>query len=449
MTSFRVKRLSCIVAAIILALSSTTVAARTKGTAEKQPRVVEDPIPHPATYEVGDTLKVLFYEPLNATNSKWTVAEHPKVPGPSFYLHTELSGRFVVQKDWRITIPVIGSVVVANRDPDEVKDRLTAAFSKVIGHPGFVTVSIVARKPIYVVGPVKKPGSYKYAPSLTPLDIVALAGGVAQSRPEKWETVEALRESGNERASLDRLRQAWARHAVLTSELTGKPLAIPSALIELSGMSGAEKLVAIQKAERVPVIQARAEHIKSLDVAVKTAQKLIEIDLGRIPTLQKDITARQHRVDGFRKLHASGSATNSSVDAALAELAEAEDRRANVTTKVNNDRRRLALAKINAALFESKVKADLSKQVAHCQREIDQLTPQISADARIVNLLRSRNTENADAHLRFKIVRGSKVIKANITTILHPGDLLEVETDQPLGAETTSASGYQELSLQD
>ena len=40
------------------------------------------------------------------------------------------------------------------------------------------------RQPVYVLGPVKNPGAYKYAPGMTVLHAVALAGGLDRAPVE-------------------------------------------------------------------------------------------------------------------------------------------------------------------------------------------------------------------------------------------------------------------------
>ena len=192
--------------------------------------------PSPMTYSVGDRLKLSFYEPLSIPDKgDWTSIGKPQLPGPSYYQHPELSGDYSIQSDWTISIPIIGTVIVAHRDAKDVEADLTKAFERIIGHSGFMSISVVERKPLYIIGPVKQQGSYKYEPGLTPLNLVALAGGVLRNQEERWGVVEAVREAGKEEAATDRLCLLLAQNAVLRAELHSAPIALPAQLVRTQG----------------------------------------------------------------------------------------------------------------------------------------------------------------------------------------------------------------------
>ena len=55
---------------------------------------------------------------------------------------------------------------------------LAVSFTSVIGRSANIDVKILERSPIYVVGPVKNPGAYKYVPGMIVLHALALAGGL-------------------------------------------------------------------------------------------------------------------------------------------------------------------------------------------------------------------------------------------------------------------------------
>ncbi|TIU60966.1 MAG: exopolysaccharide biosynthesis protein, partial [Mesorhizobium sp.] len=64
-------------------------------------------------------------------------------------------------------------------------------FNQLLGRKGLVNILSLERSPIYVLGPVRNPGSFKYAPGMTILHAVALAGGLNQSSSEPWQQIEA------------------------------------------------------------------------------------------------------------------------------------------------------------------------------------------------------------------------------------------------------------------
>jgi polysaccharide biosynthesis/export protein ExoF len=371
---------------------------------------------------VGDKLKLSFYEPLAA--DKWSDGRNGQ-PGPSFVLRVEFSGEYVVAPDWSVTVPVIGRVIAAHRTAEDVVNDLTTPFSKLIGHAGSVTATIVSRLPIYVVGPVKTPGAYPFSPGLTPLSAVALAGGALNQEPDRWALVEAMQIAGKHASAVERLQRVLAQYAVLRAELDGKPFKVPDQLVRLVGEQRASDLAATEAARRASVLEAQAHRSHGFESAIDTAEQTISIDQSRLPPLQESINARQVRTDGLLSLMRGGSSDRATVLQAQSELVNVQDKRAEVLTVIAADQNRLANARIDAAKFASDTRTELEQKVTDLQREIDTLSPEVSADAGVMQLLQPSDASSGD-DLRFEIVRGSDVLSAEITTPLYPGDVVRV-----------------------
>ncbi|TIU43560.1 MAG: exopolysaccharide biosynthesis protein, partial [Mesorhizobium sp.] len=79
----------------------------------------------------------------------------------------ELSGEYMVQEDGTISVPLLGFIPVANRSTQQVQADLAETFEQLLGRKGLVNILSLERPPIYVLGPVKNPGSFKYAPGMT------------------------------------------------------------------------------------------------------------------------------------------------------------------------------------------------------------------------------------------------------------------------------------------
>jgi protein involved in polysaccharide export with SLBB domain len=188
-----------ILACVVLGLCGHQAAAASPGMSLQTALAT----PAPLTFAVGDTLKLSFYERSN-DDAKWAALGRLREPGPSFYLHEEISGDYTVASDWTISIPLIGNILVAHHTAAEIDAVLGKDFSKAIGYPGFVNVSISARAPLYVIGDVDKPGVYAFEPGMTPLNLVALAGGYrTSSLPDEGSTIDAMQETAKQIADVD------------------------------------------------------------------------------------------------------------------------------------------------------------------------------------------------------------------------------------------------------
>jgi polysaccharide biosynthesis/export protein ExoF len=387
------------------------------------------PSPPPLTFAVGDKLKVSFYEPFD-DEAKWQALGQVREPGPSFYLHDDISGDYTVASDWTISVPIIGNVVVAHRTAAEIEAILGRDFSKAVGHPGFVNISITARRPLYVIGSVNKPGVYQFEPDMTPLNLVALAGGYITTPPQTAGTsVEALQETAKQMAGFDELSHALAQYAVLRAEISNTQAEPSQQLVDLVGRSGADVLVQEEQAKRLSLEQVRATQLKALQIAVDAAQSTLLIDQGRLKPSKDAVGVHLARLSSLSTLSREGLIAQMQLDQGQDTVSEFEERQQNVLSAIADDQRQLALAKVDIAKFVADSQADLSQQLDERQREIDDLTPTVSAGAEVIKLLGLQGVSENNGAVRFSIVRDGQLIAANATTGLQPGDVVQVEMD--------------------
>jgi polysaccharide export outer membrane protein len=90
----------------------------------------------------------------------------------------ELNKTLVVQPDGRVSAPLIGPMMVADRSTQQVQAELTEAYASQLIHPN-VEVSLTAATPlkVFVGGEVDKPGVYDMPGPIDTLQAVIEAGG--------------------------------------------------------------------------------------------------------------------------------------------------------------------------------------------------------------------------------------------------------------------------------
>jgi len=91
--------------------------------------------------------------------------------------HPEFSGQFGVDETGQIQYPVLGQIDVRNMTVGDLRDRMRAGLEQLFNSP-FVTVTPLFR--MAVLGRVQKPGLYTVDPTLSIVDVVALAGGASE-----------------------------------------------------------------------------------------------------------------------------------------------------------------------------------------------------------------------------------------------------------------------------
>jgi polysaccharide export outer membrane protein len=88
----------------------------------------------------------------------------------------DFSGQFIVDETGRLQYPVLGEIDARNVTLGELRERLRAGLEQIFKSP-FVTVTPLFR--MAVLGEVRNPGLYTVDPTLSVLDVVAMAGGPA------------------------------------------------------------------------------------------------------------------------------------------------------------------------------------------------------------------------------------------------------------------------------
>ncbi|HLI11228.1 MAG TPA: polysaccharide biosynthesis/export family protein [Alphaproteobacteria bacterium] len=89
----------------------------------------------------------------------------------------QLTGDFDVDGKGDISYPLIGTVPVGGMTASQIADALTNRLSPNYLKNPKVTVEVIKYRPFYVLGQVRKPGSYPYVDGMSVLQAVAIAGG--------------------------------------------------------------------------------------------------------------------------------------------------------------------------------------------------------------------------------------------------------------------------------
>ena len=135
--------------------------------------------------------------PQPANTSAPTVAPPPAVAGtivPADYVigiddaldvvywqDKDMSASVVVRPDGNISLPLLNDIKAAGLTPEELRGQVAKAATKFVEDP---TVSVVVKainsRKVFITGQVSKPGTYLLTDTTTVLQMIAVAGGVAE-----------------------------------------------------------------------------------------------------------------------------------------------------------------------------------------------------------------------------------------------------------------------------
>ncbi len=138
-----------------------------------------------------------------------------------------LSKTLPVRPDGKISLPLIGEVVAAGKTPDELSAEIQKKLTPLVKEPA---VQVIVRESnsarFYVVGEVTRPGMYRIHGTVSPLQAIAMAGGLTEFARKGGITVIRRGENGEQRMRIhfDDLVKGKARiHALAPGDTVYVP----------------------------------------------------------------------------------------------------------------------------------------------------------------------------------------------------------------------------------
>jgi exopolysaccharide production protein ExoF len=391
-----------------------------------------------ATFAVGDRLKINLFENLHpgAANERVlaNLVERP-----------EITGEYVVQQDGKVFLPLVGGVGVAGRTHAEFEQAVESDFKRAIGSPVKVIIQMLEREPIYVTGPVARPGTFKYVPGMSVLHALALAGGVEGVSTDQWKRLDLSRERERVEKSQERLRRLLALRDVLLAEREGKAAAPSKQVIELAGQVGALRLVADEERLRALEFRRRSAEEEAFVTLIRATHHELSLLRERMTHSEAALREKTEYVKTLSGLRARGAVTDVNFYLAQSELNNAQERWHEVRALIAQLERKLV------ELEQQKVRTDVQEQIKR-EREI-RVTQQAIAEEEVTQAALGRLFSGlADTYpagvedrttLRFRIIRrttaGLKQLASDALSLLEalePGDILQVSTASAQGQWT-------------
>lgn len=383
-----------------------------------------------APLSAGDRLKITFFETVDLAGGK-SGERDSQGKLRTFYQRMDLSGEYSVEQDGSISLPLLGRIQVSGRALDDVRATLSVAFARINNQGADVSVTIVDRPPIYVVGPVKKPGTYKYVPGMLVLHAIALAGGLDTGVSGLSNTIEGLREMERLRKTSDRLSRLMVRRARLKAEQAGvSVMPMPAELIKFVDDKSVRGFIQTENAVLRAELAKNRQQEKEIATTISATRNELEALKRKIEQVDVQRNMRNERLSDMQKLKDKGVMTTNNIIIIRTELSDIEARREDCVIAVVQAEARLAQAQEARARLKYETEAALTRSIADVDQEIGDAQssmPVVEAIASTIGYSGVHSTET----ISFEIVRQSKngieSLPASETSSLMPGDVLKVK----------------------
>src|SRR5437762_3196596 len=97
-----------------------------------------------------------------------------------FWKDKELTADVNVRPDGKISLPLLNEVQAAGLTPAQLKDRIVDEGKKYVEDPNVtIVVKVINSRKVFITGEVRKPGPYPLTGATTVLQLISIAGGLA------------------------------------------------------------------------------------------------------------------------------------------------------------------------------------------------------------------------------------------------------------------------------
>jgi polysaccharide biosynthesis/export protein ExoF len=389
--------------------------------------------------QVGDRLTLNFYEQLSVDDEpRWQAASRGLRQPVSFHQRMELSGEYEVQQDGIICLPLLGAFKISDRTVEQFEKEVSAAFKQLIGNLAFLTAKI-EQKPVYVLGPVKNPGIYKYSPGLTVFHLVAMSGGYERPSIDPRRVLDALNSVEHIQNAFAAQKRLQARLAVLSAERDGKKPEVTDALVSLVGQADATALLESEAAARRLLLAGRQDQISALAAAENSAKAELAEMQTRQGHVESIIGQRSMRLAALNSL--GDRVTKVVVSQAATEVSSAEERLADGSVTVQMAENKIAQIALERSKFLNDNRASLERDILDLRNQIEDAQNSATVNAGAVDVFKRAaiNAQPESTEQHYEIIRmttnGPQTMKVSGTEALYPGDLIKI-TAAPLQSTT-------------
>jgi protein involved in polysaccharide export with SLBB domain len=391
----------------------------------------------------GDRLKITFFESMGiGLNDGGAASEHVVA---TVFPRMDLSAEYAVDEGGTVNIPKLGQFMTANQSIPAIQSELAAAFSRTIGRTSDVHVAIVDRQPVYVLGAVRNAGTFKHTPGMIVLQALADAGGTDPGVADTSKAIESIRET-------ERLRQAEGRYDRLmikqarlvaqreSSDRIAVPANIKSRLSEAAPHDGLSALMAEAAVTLSVELKGYQQQLSLAQRQVEIARIEREAQGMRADQLKILLADKENRLHQLEEIAARGSVPNFKLTDVRADVSEVAVRQEDLRVAFAQAERRLVEAEMARTKIEFDHSVGLENELAATQQDIDDCAQAIASMRAVTLVLRNSLPQLAnDGTTSLRITRrgagGLTVIPATDTTLLQPGDVVQVNfgkrTDAP------------------
>ncbi|KXG85030.1 sugar ABC transporter substrate-binding protein [Agrobacterium bohemicum] len=369
-------------------------------------------------------IRVAEWQPADGTIRNWDV----------------INGDYSVGVSGSLSLPFIGQLDVAGKTTGQVGEEIGAQLQSkfALRNLPSASVEIAQFRPVFLTGDVQTPGEYPYAPNVTVLKAVSLAGGLRRSDAGQRFARDFINARGDAAVYDDQRGRLLARQARLQAEVRGDTEIAKTPALEkilnIDALLESENALMKSRSERYTLqLKALTDLRQLLETEVESLQKKSETQNRQLQLANED-------KEKVNRLNEQGLALAQRRISAEERAAEVESTLLDIDTSSLRAKQDINKAMQDEINLRNDWVAQRSKELQDTEAELQKLNLQLGTSRELMSEALAQSAEairfdptGKSASITYVIVREeggqSKEIKADETTPVQPGDVIKVSSD--------------------
>jgi exopolysaccharide production protein ExoF len=347
-----------------------------------------------------------------------------------------VSGDYTIGPSGSLSLPFVGDLPAAGKTTDAIAQEIGVALQKQFGlkdRPS-ASVELAQFRPVFLTGDVENPGEYPFAPNLTVVKAVSIAGGLRRADAGQRFARDFINAKGDAVVYTTERNRLIARKARLQAETSkSDTIEMPK---ELKDLPEAKALLASEMALMNTRKKRLTLQLQALDDLKSLLQAEIESLGKKTETQTRQLELAKEDRDKVENLAEKGLALSARKMAAEQRAADTEATLLDIDTNILKAKQDISQANQDEITLRNDWDAKLSQELQDTESELDTLNLKIAtSDALMSEALAQSNDaarfdpQNA-ASISYSIVREvdgqSKEVPVTENSTLQPGDLIRV-----------------------
>jgi exopolysaccharide production protein ExoF len=383
-----------------------------------------------AGFARADDYKLGTMDKLRIRVAEWQTAEG------SIRDWSVVSGDYTVGPSGTLSLPFVGDLPASGKTTDVIAQEIGVALQKQFGlkdRPS-ASVELAEFRPVFLTGDVDKPGEYPFAPNLSVVKAVSLAGGLHRADAGQRFARDFINAKGDALVYTTERNRLLARKARLHAEIAKSDrIELPK---EIKDLPEAKALLASETALMNTREKRLTLQLQGLEDLKALLQSEIESLAKKTETQTRQLELAKEDRDKVENLAEKGLALSARKVAAEQRAADTEATLLDIDTNSLKAKQDINKANQDEITLRNDWEATLAQELQDTESELDTLNLKLATSDGLMAeaLAQSNDAARFDpdngASISYSIVREvdgkSTEIPAQENTALQPGDLIKV-----------------------